>query len=66
MVFVLIIRLVKLKYLTVKQACKTKIRRTCRMGDEDPYALLQIKITADVNEIRRSYQRLARQVCVTI
>ena len=36
------------------------------MGDEDPYALLQIKRTADVNEIRKSYQRLARQVCVTI
>ena len=36
------------------------------MGDEDPYAVLQIKRTADITEIRKSYQRLARQVCVTI
>lgn len=34
------------------------------MGDKDPYAVLQIKRTADVTEIRKSYQRLARQVCV--
>ena len=57
--FVLIIRLVKIGILS-----HARVARGYRMGDKDPYAVLQIKRTADVTEIRKSYQRLARQVCV--
>ena len=32
------------------------------MEEEDPYTVLQLKRTADVTEIRKSYQRLVRQV----
>lgn len=32
------------------------------MEEEDPYTVLQVKRTADLTEIRKSYQRLARQV----
>lgn len=31
-------------------------------NEEDLYAVLKVEKTADVDEIRRSYQKLARQV----
>ena len=59
LVSVLIIRLVN-SYKNIKKGLKKL--RDASMEEEDPYTVLQVKRTADLAEIRKSYQRLARQV----
>jgi len=58
-VSVLIIRLVN-SYQNIKKGLKKF--GDASMEEEDPYTVLQVKRKADLTEIRKSYQRLARQV----